>query len=216
MELTSFTVATRESKGKGPAGRSRHAGNVPGVIYGAGKENVSIVVDKKSFDHLIHGGQGEHSLVELTVSNNAEFSGPAMLKDVQHHPVSGAALHFDLVRIDMNKKIITQVPIKLEGHSIGIIEGGVLDYHMREVDVECLPLDVPTELVGDITEMNIGDSFLISDFPANDKITILTDVNRAVAAVQQPRVVQEDEPGEVAEVGLVGEDGEDATEDAAE
>lgn len=217
MKLTAFTVNTRDSKGKGPAGRSRHAGNIPGIVYGDGKENVNVVVDQKSFDHLIHKGQGEHSLVDLTVSDNPDLNGPAIIRDVQHHPVSGMALHFDLLRIDLNKPIITQVPVSLEGRSIGIIEGGVLDFQFRELEVECLPLDVPAEIVGDITHLNIGDTYHVSDLPPNDKITILTDANRTIAAIHQPRVATETTTdAAVAEVGVVGEEDSEATEDAAE
>lgn len=189
MKLTSFTVETRDEQGKGPSGRSRHAGNVPGIIYGAGKENVKIIVTKKEFELLLQGDQGVHALVDLTVTNDTDCNGPAILKDVQHHPVSGAALHFDLQRIDLTKTIITQIPIKLEGRSIGIIEGGVLDYQVRELEVECLPLDVPTEIVGDITEMNIGDTFHVSDFHEIENVTILTDPGRSVAAIQRKSVV---------------------------
>ncbi len=217
MKLTSFTVETRDELGKGPSRRSRYAGSVPGIIYGAGKENVNIIVGKKEFELLVHGDQGEHSLVDLTVSNNTDCNGPAILKDVQHHPVSGAPLHFDLLRIDLSNTIVTQVPIKLEGRALGIIEGGVLDYHVRELDVECMPLDVPTEIVGDITELNIGDTFHVSDFPAIENVTILTDSARAVAAIQQPRVVT-DETTEVLEVeeGEEGAEADETTEDAAE
>lgn len=191
MELIPFTVKTREAAGKGPAGRARHAGDIPGVVYGDGKDNVSVKVDKKSFDHLVHGAQGEHSLVDLNVDDDNKLNGPAMMKEVQHHPISGAVLHFDLMRIDLKKKIQTRVPIRLVGHSVGVIAGGVLDHHMREVDIECLPLDVPLDIVGDITNLKIGESFHVSDLTVDEAITVLTDSTRPVAAIQQPRVAKD-------------------------
>ena len=101
MELQTFAVETRSTKGKGPAGRDRQVGNVPGVVYGAGTENVNILAGAKELEYLLHHGQGEHAMVDLTFTDNADLNGPAMVKAVQHHPVRGNALHFDLVRIDL-------------------------------------------------------------------------------------------------------------------
>jgi large subunit ribosomal protein L25 len=221
MELQTFAVQTRTTNGKGPAGRDRQSGNVPGVLYGAGKDNISIMVGSKELELLLHHGQGEHAMVELTFADSPELNGPAILKEVQHHRVRGQALHFDLMRIDLDKKIITLVPVRMDGRSIGVIEGGVLDYHMREIEVECLPMDVPEVIVGDITELNIGMSIHVRELVAIDNVQILTDPDRTVAAVQQPRVVEEEvavveegEEGEVAE-GEEGEGGEE-TSDADE
>lgn len=191
MELQTFAVQTRSENGKGPVGRIRHEGNVPGVVYGAGTENVNIVAVAKELEHLLHHGQGEHSMVELTFSDDPKLNGPAMVKAVQHHPVRGNALHFDLIRIDLKTTIITQVPLRMEGRSVGIVAGGILDYHMREVEVECLPLHVPDAIVGDITNLDIGDSLHVSDLFSIENVTILTDPSRTVAAMHQPRVIEE-------------------------
>lgn len=212
MELIPFSVKTRNESGKGPSGRSRQAENVPGVVYGDGKDNFSIIVDKKSFDHLIHGSAGEHSLVDLQVADNDALNGPAMIKEVQHHPVSGAVLHFDLMRIDLSKKIQTQIPIIITGHSVGIVNGGVLDHQLRELEIECLPLDVPLEIEGDITHLDIGDSLHVSDLNLSDKITVLTDDVRAVAAIHQPRVAKEKK----AEEEAAAEEAAEAAAEAAE
>lgn len=216
MELTPFSVKTRSESGKGHSGRSRVAGNVPGIVYGGGQENVSIIVDKKTFDHLIHGGQGEHSLVDLQVEEDSALNGPAIVKDVQHHPVSGHVLHFDLMRIDLEKKIQTQIQIVLTGHSKGIVNGGVLDHQLRELEIECLPLDVPTEIEGDITELDIGETFHVSDLQKDDKITFLTSDERAIAAIHQPRVAKEakaDEDAAEAEAADAAAAAADADED---
>jgi large subunit ribosomal protein L25 len=212
MELQTFAVKSRTTKGKGQAGRDRHAGIVPGVVYGAGKDNINISVGAKELEYLLHHGQGEHAMVDLSCADNSDANGPAMVKAVQHHPVRGNALHFDLIRIDLKKTITTLVPVKMEGQSVGIVAGGVLDYHMREVEVECLPLDVPEFIIGDITNMDVGDTMHISDLITIDNVTILTDTTRTVAAVHTPRVVT-DEVAETDE-GVASE--EETTEEAAE
>lgn len=217
MELQTFAVRTRTTNGKGPAGRDRLEGNVPGILYGADKDNVSIMVGSKELELLLHHGQGEHAMVELTFADSPELNGPAIIKEVQHHRVRGQALHFDFMRIDLNKKIVTLVPVRMDGRSAGVVEGGILDYHMREVEVECLPLDVPEVIVGDISELNIGQSIHVSELIKIDNVEILTDPQRTVAAVQQPRVAEEDVApleGEEGEVGQVGEseDGEEASD----
>lgn len=216
MELQSFTVQSRETIGKGSAGRMRHEGDVPGVIYGASKENVNITVSIKELDLLLHGAQGEHALVDLTVTNNTDHNGPVILKAVQHHPVSGKALHFDFQRIDLKKKIVTTVPIKLDGRSVGVIAGGMIDHHIREIQVECLPLDTPEFVSGDISPVDIGGRLHVSDLVIPGNITVLSDSGLAVVSVHKPRVVTEvtteDEDAEVEE----GADAESTEEESAE
>lgn len=215
MELQTFAVQTRSENGKGPAGRTRYEGNVPGVVYGAGKDNVNIVVGSKELELLLHRGGGEHAMVQLSCPDNPDLNGPAIVKAVQHHPVRGNALHFDLMRIDLDKKITTFVPLKMEGRSIGIVAGGILDHNIREVEVECLPLDVPEFLTGDITDVDIGQSLHVSDLGQIENVTILTDPSRTVAAVHQPRVVEEEEDVLVEETELTDEAADETTDEEA-
>ena len=188
MELQPFTVETREENGKGPAGRARHQGNVPGIVYGNKQDNVNVTVSLKQLDHLIHGAQGEHALVDLTVEGNDAHNGPVILKDVQHHPVSGKALHFDFQRIDLKTPIITVIPIQLDGRSVGVVAGGMIDHHIREVQIECLPLDTPEAIYGDITNVNIGERLHVSDLTVPENVTLVTDPGLAVVSIHQPRV----------------------------
>jgi large subunit ribosomal protein L25 len=211
MELQPFTVESRDENGKGPAGRSRHQGNVPGVIYGNKQENVSIVVSIKELDLLMHGGQGEHALVDLTVTGNDAHNGPVILKDVQHHPVSGKALHFDFQRINLNKPIVTVIPIQLDGRSVGVVAGGMIDHHIREVQIECLPLDTPAAILGDITNVDIGERLHISDLTLPENVTLLSDPGLAVVSIHQPRVATVETT-----VAEEGEETEATEEDSAE
>jgi len=128
-------------------------------------------------------------------------------------------MHADFMRISMDKKIHTLVAIKFEGHPQGIVDGGVLDHQLREIEVECLPLDVPEFLLSNIEHMEIGDSLHVSELTVDDKVTILTDPDRTIAAIHQPRVVKDEtETAEGEEEGTdeSGETTDDAGETAAE
>src|SRR5690606_4532238 len=122
--------------GKGPARRTRTKARVPAVLYGMGKDTVSLSVDLKEFVRLLHGRAGEHAIVQLEVAESSDHSGPAMLKEVQYDPIRGDVLHADFLRIDLQKKIQTLVPIAVVGRAKGVMEGGVVDQHLRDVEVE--------------------------------------------------------------------------------
>lgn len=214
MELQTLKVTTREEHGKGAARRTRRAGNIPAILYGLGTEPVSLKVDVRELDLLLRGDQGAHALVDLEVEGNPDLSGPAILKEVQRHPIRGNTVHADLLRIDLTHKIHTLVSIKLEGVCPGVIEGGVIDYQIREIEVLCLPLEVPDAIMGDISVLNIGDSMHVNDLVAPDNVEILTPGDRAVVAVHAPRVILEAEPAEGEEEPIEGEEEEAAEADS--
>lgn len=196
MELQNLKVRRREAVGKGPARRTRASGDVPGVLYGGDGEPVKLSIDIRDFIHLVHGAQGEHAILQLEVEDAPDLSGPAMLKEVQHDPIRGDILHADLLRIDLKQKIHTVVPVRLEGHAIGVVEGGVLDHQCREIEVECLPMDVPEYIGIDIRGLSIGDSFHVADLHIPANVDLLTSTERAVVAVLAPRVIAEPTPAE--------------------
>ena len=212
MELQNLSATLREANGKGPARRTRTRDRVPAVLYGMGKDPVALSVDLKSFIHLLHGRAGEHAIVQLEVSEGADHNGPAMLKEVQHDPIRGNVIHADFLRIDLKKKIHTVVPVNLVGRSKGVLDGGVMDQQLRDVEVECLALDVPDAIELDVSELGIGDSFHVSDLKAPDNVSLITPGERAVVAVLAPRVVEaapvEGEVIEGAEAAAAGEGGE--------
>lgn len=216
MELQNLKVTARTGKGKGPAGRLRREGVVPLVLYGGDGETVSLSVDGKELSHLLHGKGGEHAVVQLEVEGKPEWNTPALVKDVQHHELRGHVLHADLLRIRLDEKIQTAVPINLVGRAKGIIDGGVIDHVLREVEIECLALDVPEFLEIDITELNIGESLKVEDLPGSEKFAFLTELDRAVVAIHAPRVAEtKAEEGEEIEA-LEGEEGEGAGKEEGE
>jgi large subunit ribosomal protein L25 len=209
MELQTINTQTRTQTGKGPARQARMAGQLPGVLYGENKDSVPLLVNAKELNGVLQGQQGEHALLQVTVEDAPDMNGPAMIKEIQHHPVRGHVMHADFMRISMDKKIHTLIPVKFEGHPAGIVEGGVLDHQLREVEIECLPLDVPEFIVTNITHLEIGDSLHVADLEPGDEITILTESDRTIAAIHQPRVVKADTAAEEGEEAV--EDGEAAT-----
>lgn len=191
MELQTLSVKVRDGRGKGPARRVRRAGGVPGVLYGGGKDPLALELDLRELSRLLHGRGGEHAVVQLDVENDASLSGPAQIKQVQHHPVRGQVIHADFMRIRLDERITTLVPVELEGRAPGVIEGGMLELVLREVEVECPALEVPAQIVGDVSELNIGDTLRVSALVAPPNVTIITDPERTVVAVHAPRVAEE-------------------------
>ena len=211
MDIQTIKVSTRAETGKGPARRKRAAGSIPGVIYGENQESVAVTVDAKTFSALVHGSQGEHAVVQVEVEDKPELSGPSMIKDVQHHPIKEDIVHADFLRIRLDQRIQTLVPINIVGHCVGIVEGGVPDQQLREIEIECLPLDVPEQIDVDITDLHIGDLLHVSDMAAPEKLTIITDPERTIIAIHAPRVVKSEEEGEEEGEGVAEE--EAATEE---
>ncbi|MBX7257255.1 MAG: 50S ribosomal protein L25 [Candidatus Hydrogenedentes bacterium] len=216
MELKTLKVNIRQGKGKGPAGRTRNGGDVPGVLYGGGTDVLHVTVNTREFGKIIQGG-GEHAIVQLDVQGDASLSSPALLKEVQHHPVRGHVLHADFLRIRLDERITVLVPVVLTGQCKGVVDGGVVDHQLREVEVECLALDVPASLTLDITELGIGDSCHVDKLVAPEGVSIVTDPGRAVVVVQAPRTVRaegaEEGAAEGAEPALVGDEKKEKSDD---
>lgn len=200
MELQTLGATVRENAGKGAASRVRADGAVPAVLYGGDKIPVNIQLNSREFEYLLHHHRGSQAVVQLNIGDKPDLSGPALLKAVQHHPVKGQAIHADFLRIRLDERITTTVPITIKGQARGLMDGGVLDHQLREVEVECLALEVPEELAIDVTPLGIGDSFHVSDLAAPAGVDILTDPERPIAAVFLPRVAKtaEEEAAEAA------------------
>lgn len=193
MELQSLNVTTRNTRGKGPAGQIRAKGVVPAVLYGGDGDSVCLTVDARRFEQLLHRGHGgEHAIVQLEIEDQPALSTPALIKDVQHHPIRGQVLHADFMRIRLDVAIQTVVPVRLVGQAPGITEGGVLDFQLRSIEVECLALDVPDEFVVDVSGLHINESVHVAQVQIPERVTVLTDPDRPVAAVLAPRTVKEE------------------------
>ena len=212
MELQMLKVATRSESGKGGARQVRRSGSIPGVLYGLSVDPVQLKVNAREFNILLQGGRGAHAMLQLEFIDQPELNGPAMIKAIQYHPVRDNVTHTDFLRIDLSKKIDTAVPIRFEGNALGVIEGGVIDYQTREIEISCLPTEVPDAIVINIEALEIGDSIHVRDLVIPENVELLTSADRAVAAVHAPRVIVEEV---VAEEEALAE-GEAAEGEAAE
>jgi large subunit ribosomal protein L25 len=177
-------VATpREGKfNKNAARRVRVEGKIPAVVYGAGLEPVAVTVDPKVITKILHSESGHNTIFDLAIEGGAGTK--AMIVDWQHEPIKGKLLHIDLKRIAMDKAMRVSVPIQLIGVPVGVkTQGGILEHVMREVEIECLPGDIPSHLDVDVTGMELHGLIHVSDLPHSGSIKFLADENATVAHV---------------------------------
>jgi large subunit ribosomal protein L25 len=177
------TAVTREGKfNKNAARRVRVAGKIPAVIYGAKEPSIAIELDPKQILRILHSDSGHNTIFDVDVKGSARVK--AMIVDWQYEPIKGSLLHIDLKRIAMDKAMVVEVPIHLEGIPIGVkAEGGLLDQVLREVEIECLPGDIPAHIALDVTGMKLHDVVRVSDLPHGGKFKFITDEDATVAHV---------------------------------
>jgi large subunit ribosomal protein L25 len=185
-------VATpRESKfNKNAARRVRVSGKIPAVVYGAGKDSVAVSVDPKVIIKILRSDSGHNTIFDLDVTGTGLVK--AMIVDWQNEPIKGALLHIDLKRIAMDKAMRVSVPIQLVGVPLGVkAQGGILEHVLREVEIECLPSDIPGHLDVDVSALEINGAIHVSDLPHLGSIKFLTDEGLTVAHVT---AIREEEP----------------------
>ena len=166
---------------KNAARRVRRDGKVPAVVYGAGKDALSVSVDPRQVKSILHSKTGHNTIFDLTLDGEKT---KAMIVDWQYEPIKGALLHIDLKRIAMDKKLVVAVPIILKGEAAGVkTEGGILEQMLREVELECLPGDIPASIEADVSELVFGKVIRVEDLPKSDKYQYVTDVNQPGAHI---------------------------------
>ena len=172
----------RKAGNKNEARRVRRGGKIPAVVYGAGKDSVSVAVDPRQVSRILGSETGHNTIFDLAVDGIEKTK--AMIVDWQYEPIKGKLLHIDLKRIAMDRKLAVKVPIFLKGEAVGVKQqGGILEQMLREVEIECLPGDIPSHIDVDVTELGFGKVLRVSDLPHNDKLKFLTDENQPVAHV---------------------------------
>jgi large subunit ribosomal protein L25 len=187
----------RKGGNKNDARRLRKEGLIPAVLYGAGLESLTIAVDPKQMKRILASEAGHNTIFDLSAGGD---SGKAMIVDWQADPIKGALLHVDLKRIAMNVKLVVSVPVHLKGEAPGVkVQGGILEQMVREVEIECLPADIPSHIDGDVSHLVFGQTLRVSDLPHSDKIRFITDENQAIAHVTAVKEVVEAAPVEGAE-----------------
>jgi large subunit ribosomal protein L25 len=187
----------RQSGNKNEARRLRKDGLIPAVLYGAGLEPLNISVDPRQMKRILGSESGHNSIFDLSAGDD---SGKAMIVDWQADPVKGALLHVDLKRIAMDKLLRVSVPVTLKGEAPGVkLQGGILEQMMREVEVECLPADIPSHIDADVSKLEFGQTIRVSDLPHSDKVKFITDETQAIAHVTAVKEVVVETPVEGAE-----------------
>ena len=173
----------REGKfNKNAARRVRVSGLIPAVVYGAGLEPIALTVDPKAVTKILHSESGHNTIFDLAIAGGATTK--AMIVDWQNEPIKGKLLHIDMKRIAMNKTMTVSVPITLVGVPVGVkTQGGVLDQILREVEVECLPSDIPSHLDVDVSELELNGAIHISDLPHSGSLKFLGEEDALVAHV---------------------------------
>src|SRR5580692_782721 len=175
---------------KNHARRVRVAGKIPAVVYGAGQDAVAVIVDPKVITKILHSDSGHNTIFDLNVEGSPVVK--AMIVDWQHEPIKGKLLHIDLKRIAMDKAMRVSVPIQLVGTPVGVkTQGGILEHVMREVEIECLPNDIPSHLDVDVTNLELHGIIHVSDLPHSGSIKFLGDENATVAHVT---IIKEEAP----------------------
>lgn len=221
METIKLSIEKRAAKGKGEMGRMRRNGSVPGVFYGPGTESLPVAVNTREFRNKVEGQQGSQ-LIEF-LSQVTDLNGKiALLKEVQHDPITSDPLHVDFYEVDVNVPIQASVVIHLTGRAQGVTAGGSLLYSRREILVDCLPLAIPDVIEVDVTSLDINDSIRVGDIDLPSGVTTSEDVQAMVASVVAPAAEEETpEVGDGEEEAAAG-DGEptaagedDATSDEA-
>jgi large subunit ribosomal protein L25 len=194
-EIFNVEAEARETFGKNAARRLRHLGRIPAVVYGGGGPSIPLTVDPKAILRLLHSEAGHNTIFALQISGKAPAR--VMLRDWQWDPLRGGLLHVDMVRIARDEKLRVRIPIQIAGEPQGVkVQGGLFEFVLREVEVECLPDDIPEHITLDVSELLIGRNLRVSDLPVSEKVKVLAEPGRVVAHVLAPKA--EEAPAEEA------------------
>ena len=198
----------RDGTGKSVTRKLRAAGKVPAVVYGHGMTPISVVVDSKELYHVMHTGAGANVLVDLVVDGEEHL---ALAREVQRNYVRGEVVHVDFLAIRRDQKVAIDVPVRVVGESPGVKQGGVVEHHLWDLHVECLPGDVPEAIEADISPIELGSSLHVSDLVVPSGVTMLTSPDEVVLSVVTPQIMKLEEAvpeeGEAVAEAAEGEEG---------
>jgi large subunit ribosomal protein L25 len=187
LETLEIQVDAREPGNKQQARRLRRGGKIPGILYGPKTPAVALEIDRKDFSSRVADLEGSH-LVRLKSTSSALANKVALVKEVQYHPITGDVVHTDLYEVDLSARIQVHVPLHFVGKAEGVVRGGILQPVVREIEVECLPLDIPEFFDVEVSGLDIGDSVHIEDLPMPAGVTAIFESNFALVTVVPPTV----------------------------
>lgn len=217
MKVLDLNAEIRTELRKNSNRALRRSDLIPAILYGSEK-NIPLKINSKDFS-TIHKTLKHHNImINLKIKDgNKEDNKESIIKEIQIDPVSRNILHIDFFEITKGKKIIAKVPLEFVGSALGVKEGGIAEHVLREIEVECLPKDMPDSLEIDISNLNIGDTYKISDISLSEEIRILDNPNQNVASIIAPSKYEEPVAEEEAEI-VEGEEveGEEKAEEKGE
>jgi large subunit ribosomal protein L25 len=187
MAEVTLEVSRREATGKGVAIKLRQQGRIPAVVYGGHREPVAITVDRKSVSELIQKSDHGIRSIFLLKMSGTDQQRHAMIKDVQIDPISRKMTHIDFQRVLMDEVVRVAVPVHLNGTPLGVKEGGILDWQVRDLHVECLPNAIPDSIEVDIEPLGMHQYLRVSDMKVPEGVKVLDDVERVVVGVTHAR-----------------------------
>jgi large subunit ribosomal protein L25 len=207
LEQIDLKAQVRKKTGKGPARTLRREGRMPAVLYGHKTDSILLSIEIGEFEKVVKKANIGSLLLNLQIQNGKTFTRPAMIRELQTNPVTGAFLHVDFFEIDMQSKITVSVPVVTRGKSAGVEEGGLLQIVRRELELFCLPTAIPEAIEVDITDLAIGDSIHIQEIALPADVELPEETDFTVVTVLAPTIEEE----VVAEEEL--EEGEEAAEE---
>ncbi len=187
MEEIILSVEARTDRGKGAARRLRQSGKVPAVFYGPKSGATPIAIDRKDFAAHVANLEGSH-LIRFQSTTTDLQQRVALVREVQHHPLDERLLHVDFYEVDLTQRLKVTVPLHFVGRAKGVAEGGILQPIVREMEVECLPTDIPQFIEIDVTALDIHDAVHLADVQMPANVTAVFDANEAVVTVLPPTV----------------------------
>ena len=180
-DISVLEAQKREPGTKNAARRVRAGGKIPAVVYGAGKDAAPVAVDPRQVMRILRSESGHNTIFDLALDSDRV---KAMIVDWQFEPIKGTLLHVDLQRIAMDKKLTVTVPVMLKGEAEGVkTQGGILEQLLREIEIECLPSDIPKSIEVDISHLVFGVEVRVQDLPHSEKLKFLTDENQMIAHI---------------------------------
>ena len=184
-------VLKREKVGKEVAKKLRRDGFIPGVVYGAGEKPTPVQIPTNAFVKFRRSGHGENALITLNIKNGKSTSEKVLIRDIQKDPVKDNVIHVDFQHVSLTKKITVKIPIHLTGTPTGVKDqSGILQQVLRELEITCLPTDIPEKVNVDVTALKIGDSIHVSDLSLPG-VDILSDLAQTITSVIPPMKEEE-------------------------
>ena len=219
MEELVLEAEVREGKGKSYAKKLRKDGLIPAVVYGV-DEPVSIQLDPEVLYSLLNTPAGSNVVFKLKVTGEKKKERSVIVKDLNYNVMNDSYVHVDLLEIRMDQKITVSVPIVLEGEAVGIKMGGVLSQVLRELEVECLPVDIPEQIMLDISDVDIGGVLHVRDISIPGNVSLLNVIDDPVlsitAPVEEEEEVEEDIEGDEEADSVVSSGGTEESKDETE